>query len=55
MDFYLLCRECAGVGRIKGAGCELCDGYGGFWVLLGPGIRIRLIPGDRNEKTEEPP
>lgn len=57
MRFYLLCRDCEGVGRIDGEVCGACEGYGGYWVLVGAGggIRIRVIPGDRDDRPDEPP
>jgi hypothetical protein len=53
--FYLRCRVCRGIGLWRGALCPACKGWGGYWVYIGPGISIRLVPGDADTKPEEPP
>lgn len=59
MAFYLRCPGCDGIGRNEsGEECDGCEGYGGFWVFTGTkggGLWTRIVPGDADEKPEEPP
>lgn len=54
MGIYVRCDACDGTG--DDGECEPCEGYGGFWIYLtGPGIQVRIEPGDADKKPEEPP
>lgn len=58
MAFYLRCRRCDGTGLDGPEDCPACKGYGGFWVLTGTkggGLWTKIVPGDADEKPEEPP
>lgn len=58
MAFYLRCRRCDGTGLVVQGVCPACDGYGGYWVVTstrGGGLYTRLVPGDADDRPEEPP
>lgn len=50
---YLRCPECEGIGTgPQGEECLNCEGHGGLWMIFGPGMSIKVIPGDADDKPE---